>query len=184
MLQFLYDTRKNLHPLCLGRLIPFSGNNRTHLPAGMDEREAERICQQLADHGLINWIGHNAPADMGYYNELGALRINAFGVDVVEGNKESPIALVHIDQSSHMDQSQHVSVSGSHGVQIARDDSNQQQTIINAFEEIVSAIDKASVTEQEKKEARSLLLKVLESKAAASVLGAGAAYLVQKLGGT
>lgn len=146
----------------------------------MDERECERICQQLAEHGLINWDGHNF--DSKRMTDIGSVRINAFGVDVIEGNREPPISLVHIDQSSHMDQSHHVSVSASQGVQIAGDKSNQQQTITNAFEEILSTIDKSSASQTEKKDAKSLLLKVLESKAVSSVLGAGVGYLANKLG--
>jgi len=45
---------------------------------------------------------------------------------------------------------------------------------------VITAINQADVSEQEKNEARSLLRKLLGSKAAARVLGAGAQSLVAK----
>jgi hypothetical protein len=56
----------------------------------------------------------------------------------------------------------------------------QQQAITEALEKVITAINQADVPEQEKNEAKSLLRKLLGSKAAASVLGAGAQSLVAK----
>ncbi|HXL79500.1 MAG: hypothetical protein DMC62_09010 [Verrucomicrobia bacterium] len=56
----------------------------------------------------------------------------------------------------------------------------QQQAITKALEKVITAINQADVSEQEKNEARSLLRKLLGSKAAARVLGAGAQSLVAK----
>ena len=47
-------------------------------------------------------------------------------------------------------------------------------------EKVLTAIDQAKVSEQEKNEAKSLLRKLLGSKAAAKVLGAGAQFLAAK----
>jgi hypothetical protein len=49
-----------------------------------------------------------------------------------------------------------------------------------ALEKVITAINQADVSEQEKNEAKSLLRKLLGSKAAAKVLGAGAQSLVAK----
>jgi hypothetical protein len=52
--------------------------------------------------------------------------------------------------------------------------------ITEALEKVITAINQADVSEQEKNEAKSLLRKLLGSKAAASVLGAGAQSLAAK----
>src|SRR6266568_2452959 len=56
----------------------------------------------------------------------------------------------------------------------------QQQVITEALEKLITAINQADVSEQEKNKAKSLLRKLLGSKAAASVLGAGARSLAAK----
>jgi hypothetical protein len=56
----------------------------------------------------------------------------------------------------------------------------QQQAIIEALEKVITAINQADVSEREKNEVRSLLRKLLGSKAAASVLGPGAQSLAAK----
>ena len=52
--------------------------------------------------------------------------------------------------------------------------------IMDALEKVITAINQADASEQEKNEAKSLLRKLLGSKAAAKVLGAGAQSLVAK----
>ena len=56
----------------------------------------------------------------------------------------------------------------------------QQQMIMDALKKVITAINQADVSEQEKNEARSLLGKLLGNKAAARVLGAGTQSLVAK----
>jgi hypothetical protein len=52
--------------------------------------------------------------------------------------------------------------------------------ITDALEKVITAINEADVSEQQKNEARSLLRKLVRSKAAASVLGARAQSLAAK----
>jgi hypothetical protein len=52
--------------------------------------------------------------------------------------------------------------------------------ITEALEKVITAINQADVSEQEKNEAKSLLRKLLGSKAAAGMLGAGAQSLAAK----
>jgi hypothetical protein len=52
--------------------------------------------------------------------------------------------------------------------------------ITDALEKVITAINEADVSEQQKNEARSLLRKLVRSKAAAQVLGAGAQSLAAK----
>ena len=56
----------------------------------------------------------------------------------------------------------------------------QQQAITKALEKVITAINQADVSEQEKNEAKSLLRKLLGSKAAVSVLGPSAQSLAAK----
>jgi hypothetical protein len=57
----------------------------------------------------------------------------------------------------------------------------QQQMITEALEKVITAINQADVSEQEKNEAKSLLRKLLLSKAAASVLGTRAQSLASSI---
>ena len=156
VLRTLYESR--------GQEMSFGFADDAVPPNGISATEWIRICKQLNDHNLIEW----EPLGVG-----GRAEINAFGVDIVEGTAASPIAV-------HIDQSQHITVSGSQSVQIAGANSHQQQTT-DAFESIISAIATANIPEAAKKESQSLLLKILDTKAAAAVLGAGAQYLAGKL---
>ena len=56
----------------------------------------------------------------------------------------------------------------------------QQQAITEALEKVITAINQADLAEKEKNEAKSLLRKLLGSKAAAKVLGEGAQSLGAK----
>jgi hypothetical protein len=52
--------------------------------------------------------------------------------------------------------------------------------IVKALEKVITAINEADVSEREKNKVKSLLRKLLGSKAAASVLGPGAQSLAAK----
>jgi hypothetical protein len=56
----------------------------------------------------------------------------------------------------------------------------QQQVIMDALEKVITAINQAVVSEQEKNEAKTLLQRLLGSKAAVSVSGPGAQSLAAK----
>lgn len=167
VLKFLYDHRRD-------SFIAFGGvQGAAPIPYDIDQRDWFRACKQLAEHNLINWEAGERDASTG---ELWycVVEINAFGTQVIEGDAKSPISVV-------VDQSQQIQVTGSQGVQISGAYSSQQQTISDAFDKVITALDNATVSEGEKKEVRSLLLKVLESKAFAAALGPAAQYLIAKL---
>ena len=59
------------------------------------------------------------------------------------------------------------------------------QALKDAFEQVILAIEQIGVSEGDKKEARSLLLKLLQSKAGADALGeSGAQSLITKYFGS
>ena len=57
---------------------------------------------------------------------------------------------------------------------------HSNETITHALEKVIAAINQADLSEKEKNEAKSSLRKLLSSKAAAKVLGAGAQSLSTK----
>lgn len=118
--------------------------------------EVVRICDQLAEKSLIHW--RRAGGRLAH----GAGKITAFGVDVIDGNIESPIAI-------RLDLSQSYSVTDSTGVQIGQ--GNVQTTILIDIEKIMAAIDGSTVSEAEKAQAKSLLKHFLSHPLVASILG-------------
>ncbi len=102
----------------------------------------------------------------------GFAKINDFGVKVLEAGVASPIRI-------SIDKSRGTTVPGQKQAPTEAI-TPQQQLISEALEKVITAINQADVSEQEKNEAKSLLRKLLGSKAAASVLGAGAQSLAAK----
>jgi hypothetical protein len=168
VLKFLYENRRTDF-IAFG---PIQG--ATAHPASIDLKDWLRACSQLADHGLIDWKPLEDHTGQGLLG--GVAKINGFGTAVIEEDKEPPIPIV-------VDQRQYIQVTGSQAVQIAGAHSEQHQTITDAFGKVVTALDNANVSEAEKQKARSILITLLESKAAAAVLGSAAAGLIKLLGG-
>ena len=102
----------------------------------------------------------------------GFAKINDFGVKVLEGGVAPPIQI-------SMDERRRTSVPRREQASIAMS-TQQQQMITDALEKLITAINQADVSEQEKNEAKTLLRRLLGSKAAVSVLGPGAQSLAAK----
>jgi len=102
----------------------------------------------------------------------GFAKINDLGIKVLEGGVAPPIRI-------SIDEIRRTKVPRQQQAPIAAITS-QQQAITEALEKVITAINQADVSEQEKNEAKSLLQKLLASKPAASVLGAGARSLAAK----
>jgi hypothetical protein len=102
----------------------------------------------------------------------GFAKINGFGVKVLEAGVAPPI-LISIDESRR------ATVSRQEQASIAPT-TPQQQAITEALEKVITAINQADLSEKEKNAAKSLLRKLLGSKAAGNVLGAGAQSLSAK----
>jgi hypothetical protein len=94
------------------------------------------------------------------------------GVKVLEAGVEPPIRI-------SIDDSRRTSVPQQQQAPIAAS-TPQHQLVTEALEKVITAINQADLSEQEKNETKSLLRKLLGSKAAASVLGAGAQSLAAK----
>jgi hypothetical protein len=160
LLQLLYE-RQSEGPILFGR-----AEQAVPPPGGISRRDWLRAVAQLSEYRLIDWTPLEDHSGMGLLS--GFAKINDFGVEVLEGGVEPPVSI-------SIDKSRRTRVSKRERVPIG-----QQQAITEALEKVLTAIDQANVSEQEKNEAKSLLRKLLDSKAAATVLGAGARSLAAK----
>src|SRR5438034_5112382 len=165
LLQLLYERRSE-------GSIPFGQGDQAAVPppGGINRRDWLRALAQLSEYHLIDWTPLEDQSGMGLLS--GFAKINDFGVKVFEAGVASPIS-ISIDKSRRttVPQQQQAPIAAS---------IPQRQAITKALEKVITAINQADVSEQEKNEARTLLRKLLGSKAAARMLGPGAQSLVAK----
>ena len=165
VLQLLYERRGE-------GSIPFGhAEQAVPPPGGIRRRDWLRALAQLSGYHLIDWTPLEDRSGMGLLS--GFAKINDLGVKVLEARVASPISI-------SIDKRRRTSVPRQQQAPIEAS-TPQQQVITEALEKVITAIIQANVSEQEKNEAKSLLRKLLGSKAAASVLGAGAQSLAAKI---
>jgi hypothetical protein len=99
----------------------------------------------------------------------GFARINELGMHILDSSAASPIRITFDERRAMVGDPQEIKMPGA-----------EVQALKDAFEQIILAIEQTSVTEGEKKEARALLLKLLESKAGVRLLGESARLLITK----
>jgi len=164
LLQLLHERRSE------GSLPFGQAEHAVPPPGGINRRDWLRAVAQLSEYGLIDWTPLEDQSGMGLLS--GFAKINDFGVEVLRGGMEPPIS-ISIDKSrrARVSKRKHAPI---------RAGAPQQQVITEALEKVLIAIDQAKVSEQQKNEAKSLLQKLLSSKAAAKLLGAGAQSLAAK----
>jgi hypothetical protein len=163
LLQLLYEQRGE-------GLLPFGqAEQAVPPPAGINRRDWLRAVAQLSEYRLIDWTPLEEKSGMGLLS--GFAKINDFGVRVLEAGVEPPIP-VSIDKSRRPAVSKRE--------QTSRKRRSQQQAIAEALEKVITAVNQAEVSEQEKNEAKSLLRKLLGSKAASNMLGSDAQSLAAK----
>jgi len=165
LLQLLYERRSE------GSLPFGQAEQAVPPPGGISRRDWLRALAQLSEYRLIDWTPLEDQSGMGLLS--GFAKINDFGVKVLEAGVASPIRI-------SIDESRRTKVPRQEHAPIAPNTPPQQQAITEALEKVITAINQADLSEQEKKEAKSLLRKLLGSKAAASVLGPGAQSLAAK----
>jgi hypothetical protein len=164
LLQLLYEHRRE-GSIPFGRL-----EQAMQPPGGISRRDWLHAVAQLSEYGLIDWTPLEDKSGMGLLS--GFAKINDFGVKVLEAGVEPPIKIF-------IDESRRTAVPQQQQTPIVTSTA-QQQMITDALEKVITAIDQADVSEQDKNEAKSSLRKLLSSKAAAKVLGAGAQSLAAK----
>jgi hypothetical protein len=139
-------------------------------PGGISHRDWLRAVAQLSEYRLIEWTPLEDKSGMGELS--GFAKINDFGVEVLKSGTGSPIQI-------SIDETRRTPVAKQEQAAIAAI-TPQQQMITEALEKVITAINQADVSDQEKNEAKSLLRKLLASKATAKLLGAGAQSLAAK----
>jgi hypothetical protein len=163
LLQLLYERRRE-GSIPFGRL-----EQAVQPPGGISRRDWLRAVAQLSEYGLIDWAPLEDKSGMGLLS--GFAKINDFGVKVLETGVAPPIQI-------SIDESRRTTARQKQAPIVAS--TPQQERITDALEKVIIAINKADASEQEKNETKSLLRKLLSSKAAAKVLGAGAQSLAAK----
>jgi F0F1-type ATP synthase epsilon subunit len=164
LLQLLYERRSE-------GSIPFGqAEQAVQPPGGISHRDWLRAVAQLSEYRLIDWTPFEDKSGMGLLS--GFAKINDFGVKVLEEGVAPPIRI-------SIDESRRTTVRREEQAPIAAS-TPQQQMIMEALEKVITAINQADVSEREKNEAKSLLRKLLNSKAAAKMFGAGAQSLAAK----
>ena len=164
LLQLLYQRRSK-------GSIPFGHvEHAVPPPGGISRRDWLRAIAQLSEYGLIDWAPLKDNSGMGLLS--GFAKINDFGVKVLQAGVEPPIQI-------SIDERRRTTVPKREQAPIATS-TPQQQMITDALEKVITAINQADASEQEKNEAKSLLRKLLSSKAAVKLLGAGAQSLTAK----
>jgi hypothetical protein len=164
LLQVLYERRSE-------GSIPFGhADQAVPPPGGISRRDWLRAVAQLSEYRLIDWTPLEDQSGMGLLS--GFAKINDFGVKVLEAGVAPPIRI-------SIDESRRTTVRREQQAPIAAI-TPQQQAITEALEKVITAINQADLSEKEKNKAKSLLRKLLGSKAAAKALGAGAQSLLAK----
>jgi hypothetical protein len=165
LLQLLYGRQKE-------GPIPFGhAEQAVPPPGGINRRDWLRAVAQLSEYRLIDWTPLEDESGMGLLS--GFAKINDFGVKVLEGGVACPIRI-------SIDEGWRTTVPQQEQAPIGPSTPQQQQVIVEALEKVITAINQADVSEREKNEVKSLLRKLLGSKAAARVLGPGAQSLAAK----
>jgi len=164
LLQLLYERRSE-------GSIPFGhAEQAVPPPGGINRRDWLRAVAQLSEYRLIDWTPLEDKSGTGLLS--GFAKINDFGVKVLEAGVASPIRIF-------IDETRRTAVPRQQQASIAPS-TPQQQVLTEALEKVITALNQADASEREKNEVKSLLRKLLGSKAAASVLGPGAQSLAAK----
>ena len=159
LLQFLYQHRDE-------GAIAFGRSKEAILPpAGISRRDWLGAVAQLAEFGLIDWKPTEDRSGRGLLE--GFASISESGIKVIESGCEPPIQIARDRRITAAKTQPPVTAATA----------AQQASVIEAMEKVIAAIEEAQVSEREKNEARSLLRKLLASRAAAKILGAGARSL-------
>src|SRR5436190_15741581 len=164
LLQHLYESRSE------GSIPCGHSEQAVPPPGGISRRDWLRAVAQLSEYRLIDWTSVEDQSGMGLLS--GFAKINDIGIKVLEAGVASPIRI-------SFDESRETTVHRQKQAPIAASTA-QRQAITEALEKVITAINQADVSEKEKNKAKTLLRKLLGSKAAAKVLGPGAQSLVAK----
>ena len=151
-------------------LLPFGQAEQAVLrPAGINRRDWLRAVAQLSEYRLIDWTPLEDKSGMGLLS--GFAKINDFGVKCskLAPSLRSRFLSIRAAGPRFPSASQHRGKSA-----VSR------RRFTEALEKVITAVNQAEVSEQEKNEAKSLLRKLMGRKAASNVMGSDAQSLAAK----
>ena len=145
ILRYYYDRRRE------GWSLP----KPEDLGGGVTEQDILHVANQLAEHHLLEW------RKLGSHGNLraGMGKINAFGVDVVEGGARTELKVEFVQNKT-------INITGSTNVVVG--DNN---AVSQSVRELLTAIESSSGTPEQKAEAKSLLRRFLEHPLVSAVAG-------------
>ena len=146
ILQWYYDRRRE----------SWSLPEPDDLGHGLTEQDILHVADQLSEHNLLEW------KKLGSHGEIraGMGKINAFGIDVVEGDNKSDLKIEFVQNKT-------VNISGSNNVVVGNNNVATQ-----SVRDLINAIESSTGTVAQRSEAKSLLRKFLEHPLVAAVAGA------------
>lgn len=145
ILRYYYDRRRE------GWSLP----KPEDLGGSITEQDILHVADQLAEHHLLEW------RKIGSHGELraGTGKINAFGIDVVEGGTRSELKVELVQNKT-------ININGSTNVVVGDNNSVSQ-----SVRDLLTAIESSSGTPEQKAEAKSLLRKFLDHPLLSAVAG-------------
>jgi hypothetical protein len=159
ILQYFYDRRRDG--------LSLSPPKPADLGVEVTEQDILYVCDQLGEHNYLEW-----KATKSNYKSSGIIvngygRINAFGIDVVEGNVTPAIKVEFVQHNNNT-----VTITGSTNVNNIIGSNNTL-----TLSELAKAIESATATPQEKEEAKTLLRKLLEHPLVSAIAGSAVGLL-------
>ncbi|MGS5087557.1 hypothetical protein ACVC7V_13810 [Hydrogenophaga sp. A37] len=125
------------------------------LGGGLSEQDILHVADQLAEHNLLEWRRQGSHGNI----HAGIGKINAFGIDVVEGGAKSELKVEFV-------QSKTINITGSTNVVIG--DNN---VVTQSVRDLIAAVESSSGTQEQKEEANGLLRKFLQHPLVAAAVG-------------
>jgi hypothetical protein len=154
VLQKLYDNRQEI-----GLTLKAS------LFEGVSEADILRIILQLSEYGMIEYYG---ASEGGHF-----VRLLASGVDAVEADGAGSLLDLSFPITQHITHIAHSS-----NIQVG---DHNTQSIVTGIQQLISEIDCSSSSDEQKKEAKSLLKGFLEHPLTSAVVGGAVGGLVGML---
>ncbi len=163
ILQYFYDRRRDG--------LSLSPPKPADLGIEVTEQDILYVCDQLGEQNLLQWksvkrcAGLDSPGKIKIKSGFG--NINAFGVDVVEGNLISAIKVEFVQHNNNT-----VTITGSTNVNNIIGSNNTL-----TLSDLAKAIESAEATPQEKEEAKTLYRKFLEHPLVSAIAGGAVGLL-------
>lgn len=147
ILRYYYDRRRE------GWSLPKAADLGSGLT--LSDEDVLHVADQLAEHGFLEWRKQGSHGKI----RTGIGKINAFGIDVVEGGVQSELKVEFVQNKT-------INITGSQNI-VVGDNNHVSQSV----RDLVGLIDQSTGSPEQKQEAKGLLRKFLEHPLVSSVAG-------------